>query len=221
MTTGISAFRRGVLPSVIGCPPFIVDQAVVDAIIQLCKDINLFQRAFGHSVDASADVDTDDNNSIEIDLSDYVTDTLRPHLVKELKIDGADWATSYLTLGAFDEDFSLPEIVGTKYFNYPDIGTFKMFPMDPVKDVFVYLKFIWIPLETMTTVDDIVYNDHRRAVEHYAKWYLMSQPKKTWTDLALADYYLSKYSEKMEEGKIEILQGKTFGSLRPKSMRFF
>ena len=73
----------------------------------------------------------------------------------------------------------------------------------------------------MTTVDDIVYNDHRQAVEAYAKWLLMRQPKKQWTDLVLADYHLSEYSRKMEEGKIEILQGKSFGSLRPKSMRFF
>jgi len=221
MATNISQFRRGVLSHVIGCPIPAVDAAVVGAVIQLCKDIALFQNTFEHSVDASADVDTSDNDSIEIDLSDYVSDTLRPHIIKELQIDSVPFSISYLDLDNDVDDISTYEIVNTKFFNYPDVGTLKLFPMDTTDDVLVYLKIIWIPLRTMETVDDRIYNDYNQAVEAYAKWFLLSQPRKTWTDIALADYNLSIYSRKMEEAKIDILHGKSFGSMRPKKMRFF
>ena len=60
MATNISQFRGGVLPAVIGCPLLLVDQAIADAIIQLCKDAYLIKKSFEHSVDASVDVDTEE-----------------------------------------------------------------------------------------------------------------------------------------------------------------
>ncbi len=221
MTTLISQFRGDVLVEVIGCPPNIVDQAVADAIIQTCKDASLFVKAFEHSVDASEDVDTSDNDSITIDLSDYVSDTLRPWTIRELKIDGTPWATEWLELENDMEDLSLYDIVSTKFFNFPDRETMKIYPMDTTDDVKVYLKIVWLPLRTMTLIDDFIFDDYHDAVEAWAKWKLMNMPKKQWTDISLATLKLSEYSRKMEDAKIEKMMGKTFGSMRPKSQRFF
>jgi len=221
MTTNISAFRGGVLPDVIGCPPFIVDQAVKDAIIQVSKDAVLYQQAFEHSVDASADVDTVDNDSITIDLDGYISDTLRPTTVQKLKIDGQDWGTLYFELNNDVSDITLYQITDTKFFNFPSITDIKIFPMDTTNDVEVFLDLALVPLRTMTTIDDFIYNDHRIAVEEYAKHSLMIQKGKTWSDPILAEYHLSKYSRKMEDGKIDRMHGFTKGSLRPKSQRFF
>jgi len=221
MTTAISQFRGGVLSEVIGCPPFIVDQAVVDSIIQLCNDASLFAKSFEHSVDASADVDTTDNDSITITLADYVSSTLRPIRVKELKIDGSIWETTEKHLENDVEDLGLYELTNTKFFNFPATTTIKIYPMETTDDVTVYLDMLWVPLRSMTTIDDFVFDDYREAVEARAKWYLMNQPQKKWTDFNLAAAKLAEYSRKMEEAKINKLMGKTLGSLRPKSMRFF
>jgi len=219
--TNISSFRGGVLSEVIGCPPLIVDQAVVDAIIQLCRDASLFVKSFEHDVDASADVDTTDNDSITIDLSTYVSDTLRPITVKELKIDGAKWETTEKELENDVADISLYGITSTKFFNFPTIGTIKIYPMDTTDDVAVYLDMVWVPLRTMTSIDDFIFDNHREAVEARAKWNLMNQPEKKWTNIDLAMLKLSEYSRKMEEAKIAKLMGYTFGSMRVKQMRFF
>lgn len=221
MATSISEFRGGVLTDVIGCPPFIVDQAVIDAIIQVSKDAVLFQQSFEHEVDASADVDTADNDAITITLTDYIDASLRPTTVQMLKIDGNDWGTSFLELLNDVDVLSTYQISDTKFYNFPLTTTIKIFPMDTTNDVLVFLDLALVPLRTMTTVDDRIYNDHRVAVEEYAKHLLMMQPKKEWSDSNLAEYHLAKYSRHMEEGRINRLHGFTFGSLRPKSQRFF
>lgn len=221
MTTAISAFLPGILPDVTGCPPFVINAAVVDAIIQLCKDATLFKKAFEHSVDASADVDTGDNDSITINLADYVTEDLRPWDVLKFEIDGEPYDTSLLELENNVDDITIYQLAKTKFFNFPDIESIKFFPMDTVLDVLIFLELSWLPLKTMTTVDDTIYNNHLESVQSYARWLLMKQPKKTWTDLPLAEYHLSQYSRTMEAEKIQKLMGRTFGTLQPKRMRWF
>ncbi len=221
MATAISAFRGGVLTDVIGCPPFIVDQAVVNAVITLSKDAIVFQKAFEHSVDADVDVDTSDNDSITIDLTSYISSTLRPYTLIELQIDGAPWLVQELELENDVQDLTNYQIMDTKFFNFPSTTEIKLYPFDTVNDVLVYLKLAFLPIKPMTTVDDVLFNNHQRAIEAHAKWFLLKQPKKAWTDPVLAEYYLSEYSREMEEGKIHRLQGYAFGSLRPKSQRLF
>ena len=221
MTTAISAFRPNILSDVIGCPRLVVDQAIADSIIQVCKDAIIFQQAFEHDVDASVDVDITDNDAITIDLSDYISDTLRPWDIRQLKIEGTVWDTFYKELENDVEDLSLYQISGTKFFNFPGVQSIKIFPMDTTDDVRVYLDMSWLPLRTMTTVDDRIYNNHRQSVESYARWLLMSQPNKQWTNVKLADYHLAQYSRTSEVERIQRMQGFTFGSMRVKSQRLF
>jgi hypothetical protein len=311
----ISAFRGGVLPAVIGCPPFVVDQAVVDAIVQLCKDASIFEKSFEHWIDAENDVDSTDNDSITITLTDYVTATYRPHTIKELQIDGSGWNVFHKELSNNVDDLSLYQIDDTKFYNFPSTSTMKLFPIDDTATVegdtfnfvdgdvsvaadtitetahglatglpirlsttgtlpaglatattyyvirvdadtiqlattyanavagtniditaaagagthtltsrrtnVLYLDMAWLPLGTMTTVDDVVYNDHRMAVEEYAKYLLLRQPEKAWTDLALSARHMGEYARHMEDAKIRKIQGFAFGSPRIRSQRFF
>ncbi len=204
-----------------GCPRHIVTNAIVDSVIQVSKDAILFKKAFEHEVDADVDVDETDNDSITIDLSDYVSETLRPYNVLELKIDGTPWDTSEFYLESDVDDIGLYEIQGTKFFNFPDTGSIKFFPFDTTDDVTLFLNMSWLPLRTMTTVDDSIYDDHRQAVEAYSKYLLMRQPNKAWTNLRLAEFHMDIYRSEMGEGKIRQMMGKTFGSMRVKAMRFF
>lgn len=223
MATNISEFRADIIPDIIGCPPIAVDQAVVKAIIQLCKDAQLFQQAFEHSVDASADVDTDDNDAITITVTDYLAAAWKPERIRDLKIDGAAWDTSYFDLENDVDDMDYYTISGVKFFNFPSVTTIKIFPMDTTDDVLLFLNLDLVPLETMTSIDDKVYQDltNRQAVESYAKYLLLRQPRKEWTDPAMAEFFLSRYSEKMETAKVKRLHGLSYGSLRVKSLRFF
>ena len=221
MATNITEFRPWIRTDVIGCPINIVDQAIRDAIVQVCKDVNLIQKSFEHEVDADGDVDATDNDSIEIDLSDYVSETLRPYSIQELKIDGSIWSTLYKEFENDVDDLDLYSVSNTKFFNFPDVGTLKLFPMDLTEDVKVFLDIHWIPLRTMTTIDDVVYNDHRKAVEEWAKYILMEMKGEKWYDKDEAERKLRNYSREMENGKIHRLYGYTKGSLRVKSLRYF
>jgi len=315
MATNISSFAGGVLPDVPGCPPPIVAQAVVDSIIQLCKDASLFKKSFEHWIDAPNDVDTTDNDSITITLTDYVTATYRPHTVYELKIDGNQWNTHHYELENQVNDLTLYQIEDTKFFNFPSTTTMKLFPIEddatvegvsfdfvdgdvivaadtiteathgldtglPIQlsttgtlpsgltaattyyvirvdantislattyanavagtaiDItaaagggthtltsrrtnLLYLELVFLPLRSMTDVDDVIYDDHRIAVEEHAKWLLMRQPEKAWSNPKLADYHYGEYAAKMEEAKIRKLQGFTYGSMRPRSRKLF
>jgi len=315
MATTIATFRGGVLAAIPRCPPPIVDQAVVDAIIELCKDASIFEKSFEHWLDAENDVDSTDNDSITITLTDYVGTSYRPHMVKELKIDGEGWYVAHKELETNVDDLTYYEISGTKFYNFPSSTEMKLFPIDddattdgdtfdfvdadvsvaadeitetnhgldtglPVRltttgtlptglatgttyyvirvdadtislattyanaiagtaiDITgaagggthsltsrrtnrVYVNMVWLPLRSMTQVDDSIYNDYRAAVEEYAIYLLMRQPNKDWTNPAEAPAHLSEYAAQMERAKIRKLQGYAYGSLRPRSGRFF
>ena len=86
------------------------------------------------------------------------------------------------------------------------------------QDATLYLQLAFKPIIGISTIDDFLFEDHHEAIEAYAKWVLMSQSGKKWSNLKQALYEGDRYTEKTGMARIEITQGKTQKSItmRPK-----
>lgn len=219
MATNITEFSKRVQPDVPGCPKLVVDNAVIDALIQFCKDTHYLEKSFEHDVVAADIVDLD-NDSVNVLLTTYVGATIRPILLTEFRIDGTKWEAQKINLLNDQDDIAEIAIQGTKFFTYPDRTHIKFYDIEAVDQRF-YIKQVYVPLTTITTIDDDIYDDHHETVEAWAKWKLMSMPKKDWSDPANAAVNLGLYNDGMASAKIKKDQGMVKGSTRPKSMRFF
>jgi len=216
MATNITEFSKRVQPHVMGCPKQIVDIAVVDTIIRFCEDTHVMEKAFEHDV-VVADIIAADNDSVSVNIATYLA-SVRPIIVTEFKIDGAPWGTAYVELLNVQDDISEISVPRAKLFTYPDVTHIKFYDIEAVDQRF-YIKQVYAPTTSITTVDDLFYARFHKAIEGGALWELMNMPKKDWYDKERADHYLGDYNNGVAMAVVR--KGFTKGSSRPKSMRFF
>lgn len=216
MATNITEFSKKVQPHVIGCPRMMVDAAVIDALIRFCEETHAMEKAFEHDV-VTADVTTADNDSVNVNIATYLAD-VRPLVVTEFKIDGSSWDTAYIELLNVQDDISEITIQGAKLFTYPDRTHIKFYDIEAKNQRF-YIKQAYAPTSSITSVDDLFYDRHHRAIEGRALYELMSQPGKDWTNPVLAQKYLADFNNGKADAAVR--KNLTRGSARPKSMRFF
>jgi len=217
MATNITVLSSRVQPDVIGCPRPVVNNAVIDAIIKFCEETHIIEQGFEHDV-VSGDITAADNDSVNVLLTTYVSATLRPVVMTEFRIDGAIWETEYIELLNDLDDLSEIEVPRAKLFNYPDRTHVKFYGID-VKDQRFYIKQVYAPLTTITTIDDWIYDRYHKAIEAKAKWELMSMPGKDWSNAGLAEYNLSLYRDGIAEAKAAL--GHNRGNRTVKTQRFF
>jgi hypothetical protein len=158
MSTAITVFSNRVQVDVIGCPRPVVDNAVIDGIIRFCEETHIIEQGFEHDVE-SADVDTGDNDSVNVDLVNDggVSSNLRPVALTEFRIDGKIWGAAYIELLNDLDDLSEVEISDRKLFTYPDRTHIKFFGIDE-EDQRFYIKQAYAPLTSITTIDDYIYD---------------------------------------------------------------
>jgi len=217
MATEITEFNKGVQPHVIGCPMQMVNNAVIQTIIKFCEETHVWEKAFEHDFDSS-DVDTTDNNSVNVNIESYLED-VRPLLVTEFKIDGATWNTAFIEIENVQDDISEIEVTGAKLFTYPDVTHIKFYGIEEEDDQRFYIKQAYAPIPTITTIDDLFYYRHHEAIKSGALGTLMAMPRKDWSDPVSARHYLGQYNYGVAMAMIR--KDHTKGSRRPKSMRFF
>lgn len=216
MATNITEFAKNVQPHVLGCPRELVLKAIVEAMIAFCTETHCVEKGFEHDV-VTADVITADNNSVNVNLAAYIPNW-RPIVITEFKIDGAQWDTAQIDLVNAQEDISEHIIQGAKLFTYPDLTHIKFYDIE-AKDQRFWIKQALAPVPTITTVDDLFYYQHHKAIEGRAKFELMSQPGKDWSNPVLAPLGLSDYNDG-KAGAV-IRKNKTAGPQRVKSTRWF
>ena len=224
MTTAITEFSKRVQPDVIGCPKQVVDAAVVDAIIKFCEDTHVMERGFEHDV-AAVDINTADNDSVNVNMETYfavapATMTIRPIVVTEFKIDGLSMNVQQIDLANVVDDISEHTIQGAKLFTYPDRTHIKFYDITAEAQRF-YIKQAFAPLTSITTVDDLFFDRHRKAIGAGAKAELMSMPGKDWTNPERASHFRKIYTDGAVMATIRKEQGFAKGSTRPRSMRWF
>jgi hypothetical protein len=221
MATNITVLSNRVQPDVIGCPKTVVENAVIDAIIKFCEETYIIEQAFEHDV-VEADIIAGDNDSVNVDIvaDGGVSATLRPIVVTEFRIDGAQWETEYIELLNDLDDLSEISSADTKLFTYPDRTHIKFFGID-AEDQRFYIKQAYAPLTSITSIDDYIYDRYHKAIEAKAKWELMSTPGKDWSNAINAEYNDRLYNDGVASAKILKSHGFAHGNKRVKSRQFF
>jgi hypothetical protein len=223
MSTNITVLSNRVQPDVIGCPRPVVDNAVIDAIIKFYEDSYIIEQGFSHDV-VEADIDDTDNDSVDVDIvtDGGVSATLRPAVLTEFRIDGVPWNTEYLDLlnDLNDDDFSAIAGQDKILFTYPDLTTIKFFGID-ARDQRFYIKQAYVPLTTITTMDDNIYERFHKAIEARAKWELMSMQEKDWSNALQAVQNMGLYKDGVAEAKTLKSHNYTKSNKRVASQRFF
>jgi len=210
MATNITDFSnrcRGELP---GCPMSVINQAVVDAIIQFCEDTHRFRFGFEYDI-LSTDVDETDNNAVTIDLSTVSGNpysSMRPYSFDLFKIDGATFPTERYELSTDITDLSNIRYGSMRYFSFPSQTTVKIWPLE-VQDATLYIALIFKPIIGISTIDDFIFYDYHEAIEALAKYNLMRQKGKKWSDIKQSMTELGEYNEKVGLARIGINLGKT------------
>ena len=218
MATNISEFSRRVAPDVIGCPRVLIDEIVLKILVKFCEETHIIEKAFEHDV-VTADIVAADNDSVSVNLATYITDG-RPILLTEFRIDGVPWDAQEIKLLNDQDDLDEISISGTKFFTWPDTTHIKFYGIE-AEDQRFYIKQIYVPLDTATTIDDDIYYRFRDTIEAGARATLMDMPKKDWTDPVTAGRNWSKYNDGVAMARIKKDHGMTRRSQSVKSMRFF
>ena len=218
MATNISEISRRVAPDVMGCPNVLIDEAVLRTLIKFCEETHVLEKAFEHDV-VSTDIVAADNDSVNVNIASYITDG-RPILLTQFKIDGVDWDAQEIKLLNDQDDLDEISVSGTKFFTWPDTTHIKFYGIE-AEDQRFYIKQIYVPLDTATTIDDDIYYRFRDTIEAGARATLMDMPKKDWTDPVTAGRNWSKYNDGVAMAKIKKDKGMTRRSSSVKSLRFF
>jgi hypothetical protein len=218
MATNLTVMSNAIGPDVIGCPRILIDKAILDALIRFCKDTHIIEKGFEHDV-VAGDITAADNDSVNVNIATYVTDG-RPILLTEFKIDGASYTPKELNLVNDLDDISEIAIQGVVFYNFPDSTHVKFYDIEAKAQRF-YIKAVYVPLTTATTVDDQIYYDNHKAIEAGARAELMAMPNKDWSNPAMAVYYEGKYNDGMASAKIRKDKGKIKTGSRVQSCRWF
>jgi len=206
MTTLISEFKNLVAPDVLTCPDPLVNREVISVLLDFCKKTNILQRDFELEIDED-DIDADLQDSIDFDISEYSND-LRPVRILELMIDGNKYVPHSRNMRTTHTEFTSSTDDRLKFFWIPNDHTLRVFNLSS------NMSNIWFnisvkPLRTATSVDDFLFEDWSEAIVAGAKWKILAQPGKEWTDPPAAEYYRREWRKYLSQAKAQTLMGAT------------
>jgi hypothetical protein len=206
MATLISEFKNLVAPDVLPCPDPMVNREVVSVLLDFCKKTNLLQRDFEEEID-SDEVDPELQDSIDFDISEYSND-LRPVTVLEIMVDGTAYVPFARNMRSTHTKFSTANDERLKYFWIPNDHTIRVFALTG-NESNIWFNISVKPLRDATEVDDFLFEDWSEAIVAGAKWKLLSQPSKEWSDLRAAEYYRKEYRKYLSQAKQQVMRGAT------------
>lgn len=200
MTTPLSSFKVYITPDVIPCPDPMIERELVHTVIEFCRETHLLQKEFNYNID-SDDIDsTSYHYSLDIDLTAYFTD-LRPIMLIRVNIDGIDYTAKYREIIGLVENWDSIKEENVKYFFYPDNETIRFYDMNTT-DTDMYIKMSVKPVDTVDTIDDLIYNDWLDTIVDGTKYRLLSMPNKSWSNPKAAALYYSTWRRGLSQAKL-------------------
>jgi len=196
MTTALSTWHDFILPDVYGCPKFVMNRAIVKAIIDFCQQTEILTYGINHTV-YNSEPDSYKNNIIT--YSTISTDK-KPWKIKKLFIDGGEYRISFKRLyNDISELASILSTSGQKFYYFPDRRLINIFPFEDSdfsdSSIELYMDVVFIPLSAITEIDDEIYYDWREAITNGAKAILMLQNDMNWYEPKKAAYHQSKFNK--------------------------
>lgn len=196
----ISSFSKRVVNRAIACPYFIIDDAVVDAIIEFSKKTEIFKTTFDIGKSAS-DINEALNNEIVFSIT--IDSAKRPYSLSAVSIAGntyskIDETLVYMKPGGNVANREALWTGDRKFYYFPTRTSVAVFPIDAgeLPDATTYFNFemALVPINTITEIDDEIYDDHREAIEAGALARLLSQPGNLWSNPGAGTYYKAEFA---------------------------
>lgn len=179
----ISAFVDRALVQVPKCPFPVAEIAVRDALNTFCEETWILKVGFPFEI-AAADIDTDLNNSVDVDVS--FRDDVEPLALSNLYVGGIEVPARMMEVADHAENFESIFSYSNKVFFFKDATTITIFPFQPDD----YKLFLVVPfqfLETATEVDDQFWTRWRAGVVARSVSELKAQSGRAWYDQAGSD----------------------------------
>ena len=179
MATTFATFKKYIVPDVLPCPDPIVERELIGTIIEFCKLTHVITKDFNVELD-SDDIDSEFQDSIDIDLNEYFTN-YRPVAVVRINIDGTDYIPKYKevvnTIDAWDSSVHSDSV---KYFYFLSNSTLRIYDMSTA-DSNLYLRIALKPERDITEVEDEnLYEDHLETIAAGVRSRILNMPGKPW-----------------------------------------
>lgn len=208
MTVTIASFVDDVLEDVAGCNKPAATKAIRRAAIEFCKETECWQ--YNH-----ADITlTIDDSDVPLSLP---SDSRLRRITNMLNIDGktviekddrwlddniVDWRT---TTGAGSANIYFSQESQTI--------TIVAVPVATITPGLTGVKMVLVPTQESTTLDDILNDDFRNEILDGAKYFLMRQKGKPWSDKESASDYKSSFYGGMRDARYLLNKGFSGGVL--------
>lgn len=212
MATTLTTFKAYITPDVLPCPDIIVERELIRAIQEFCIKSQILRKNLQFDLEDHDAIDSTLQNSIDIDIS---TDLANYRIVSLIRynLDGIDYIPKQKefvnTASYFDtmEQYSS----GVKYFYVVDDTTLRIYDMVSA-DADLWIECAVKPLDTVSSVDDVLFDDWLDAITAKAKSRILMMPSKVWSDPKAAAAYHSEYKRELSKARMEVLKQKTNNS---------
>ncbi len=188
MSTGISVLVNEVLPDVIGCPYPLIETKVKETLEDFAGT-GIINSGFKHEV-LAADP-TAPNNQITIPTP-AAFEHYQPLDILSLRVDGIPYDAVRRVIT--DDLTDIESVLDSRTrFWYPGTATsIIMYPFDAAA-VQLYLQVAFKPLTTVTTIEDVFYQEWHQVIAAGTKARLMLMPEKVWSNPQLGAVYQGQY----------------------------
>ena len=205
----IADFVDDVLDDVGGCPPKAAIKAIRQAAIEFCRQTEAWQ--YDH-----------DDIALIATLSELcfsLPDGARLRRISNmLNSEGSEviekddrWldenATNWRTVQGDGDDI--------KYFNQasPDVVRLIAVPKTTAVAGLTGVRMILVPLQDSTVIGDVLWEDHKDSIADGAKWRLLRQIDKPWSDKDAAREYNNSFMGSMRDARYQANKGFSGGVL--------
>jgi hypothetical protein len=188
MSTAISVLVNDVLPDVIGCPFPLIETKVKETLEDLAGT-GIINSGFKHDVLASDPTTPNDQITIATPAA-FVQ--YEPLDVFSLRIDGIPYDTVRRVITDDLDDISSIVESRTKLWYPATAASIIMFPFDATA-VQLYLQVAFKPLTTITSIEDVFYQEWHQVIAAGTKARLMLMPKKAWSNPQLGAVLQGQY----------------------------
>jgi hypothetical protein len=172
----------------------LVDRQVLETAIEFCEDTWAHKPWLSATI-APGDIDADLNNSVEIDLSALIDNTMiEPIALVSMIVDGSPAAFERLDMPIHYADFSSVATTGRYYYDFTDSMEIRIWPFSLYASATIAMQIAFKPRETATQLDDILFNDWRQGILDGARAEVYDQADAKWYNERKAMKYRTRFT---------------------------
>lgn len=202
-----------IAPELVGCPTELIKDHIIDKTIEFYRETGIYTR--GLEVEVQYVDDSFANGASEIFLTEAGRGML-PSTIKKIGVNGQVVTAEYVDLANKVHDNYLSG--ASLYYTFTSIDSITVFPVKLGDKIFV--KAVFVPQRSMTTIDDRVYEDYVTHIAAGAKSSLMSIKNVPWSNLDMVVYYKSLFKEGITDARGVVGKGRSNKPLRAKYRSF-